>query len=465
VEHGKLTRRDFIRLSAIGAAAVALGAVGAAPHPQGTTTPAPATTPTVAPTTGPSGPKVPVSFWNMPFVTQEVSPKYVAQWQQAVAAALPDVNVDPSYGPGDYTPLRQKFLLQAKSGTPDVIEGLLEDTAVYQKQGLIDPLDDQFKAWSDNSQFVTSTVDALKINGQLWGIPYNTNARALIYRKDVLDQYGLKVPTTWGEMLDTARTITQKTNKQMFGFFACTLVGDPRAPQEFISWYYQVSKGKHIFDVSGASPHLVATADQFETVLNLYNDMFTGDFPAVDPNQKGTGWPVEDPGYANGKWAMCPMGPWLWGRGKESPQAQDILENKTVITELPVPPNGGHFTYMEVKPIMLNHFSQHKDQAWKLIQFICSKDQMGMWLADSGGVPARKDSLTIPAFQGPIGNWIQGFAKLLDQGVVLEPVNWNPVFQNFMQAVNYVIYGQKNAKDSAAWLIDQLSTLEKNKQL
>jgi ABC-type glycerol-3-phosphate transport system substrate-binding protein len=226
-----------------------------------------------------------------------------------------------------------------------------------------------------------------------------------------------------------------------------------------------VSKGKHIFDVSGASPHLVATADQFETVLNLYNDMFTGDFPAVDPNQKGTGWPVEDPGYANGKWAMCPMGPWLWGRGKESPQAQDILENKTVITELPVPPNGGHFTYMEVKPIMLNHFSQHKDQAWKLIQFICSKDQMGMWLADSGGVPARKDSLTIPAFQGPIGNWIQGFAKLLDQGVVLEPVNWNPVFQNFMQAVNYVIYGQKNAKDSAAWLIDQLSTLEKNKQL
>jgi ABC-type glycerol-3-phosphate transport system substrate-binding protein len=480
----KLSRRDFLRLSAITAAGLTLfGCAPAAtstPAQQAaaaTATTAPAATATMAEATATMAPEatattaaagggeVTLSFWNMPFVTQEVSPQYVTQWEEAVAKALPNIKVDSFFGPGDYGPLRQKFLLQAKSGTPDVIEGLLEDTAVYVKNGLIDELDARFDAWSDKDQFVPATVDPLRINGKLYGIPYNTNARALIYRKDILEKYNLAVPTTWTEMIDTARKITQATNKEMFGFFACTLVGDPRAPQEFISWYYQVSNGKHMFDTSGATPQLIATTDDFEKILTLYNDMFTGDYPAVDPNQKGTGWPVEDPGYANGKWAMCPMGPWLWGRRTESPAAKDILVNQTEIVELPIPEGGGHYTYLEVKPIMLNHYSEHPDDAWELIKFICSKEEMGLWLASSGGVPARKDALTIPEFQGEISHWIQGFAKLLDQGVALVPVNWGPVNEANLQAVNYVIYNQKSPKEAAQWLYDQIGQFETNKTL
>jgi ABC-type glycerol-3-phosphate transport system substrate-binding protein len=478
MDGSKFSRRDFLRASALTTAALIAaacqGAAPATPAPPAAATQAPAATNTPAAAAAaatpeataaaPSG-KVALSFWNMPFVTQEVSPDYVTQWQTAVATALPNDAVDNFYGPGDYGPLRQKYLLQAKSGTPDVVEGLLEDTAVYVKAGLIDPLDDQFNAWSDKDQFVPATVDALRINNKLWGVPYNTNARGMVYRKDILDQYGLKVPTTWTELMDTARTITQKTNKQTFGFYACTLVGDPRAPQEFISWYYQVSNGKHIFDVSSGTPTVVATPDQFETVLNLYNEMFTGDFPAVDPNQKGTGWPVEDPGYANGKWAMAPMGPWLWGRTTESATAKDILENKTEVVELPIPENGAHKTYLEVKPIMLNAYSKNKADAWNLIEFICSKDEMGLWCASSGGIPARKDSLTISAFQGPIAKWIQGFGNVLDQGVALEAVNWAPVFDAFMKSVNYVIYNQKNPHDAATWLHDQLMQFQTSKQL
>jgi ABC-type glycerol-3-phosphate transport system substrate-binding protein len=373
--------------------------------------------------------------------------------------------VDKFYGPGDYGPLRQKYLLQAKSGTPDVVEGLLEDESVYVTNGLIEPLDAQFDAWADKDQFIAATVDALKIGGKLYGIPYNTNARGLAVRKDILDQYGLKVPTTWAEMLDSARTITQKTNKQVYGFFTCTLVGDPRAPQEFISWYFQVSNGQKMFDTSSGSAKLAATAAQFEQVLTLYNDVLTGDNPAMDPNQKGTGWPVEDPGFANGKWAMAPMGPWLWGRRSESAEAKDILENKTEIVQLPIPEGGGHFTYLEVKPIMLNHFSKNPTAAWDLIKFICSKDQMGLWCAGSGGIPARQDSLTIPAFQTEIAKWVKQFGALLTQGVALEAVNWGPVNEANMKAVNYVIYGQKTPKDAAQWLVDEINSLISQKTI
>jgi len=477
MKNEKLTRREFVRLSAITAAGITLAACGAPPTAVPTAAP-PTAAPAVAPTSAPAATAVPpttapaaapsatLSFWNMPFVTQEVSPAYVTQWQAAVVKALPNAKVDPFFGPGDYGTLRQKYLLQAKSGAPDVIEGLLEDLAVYVKQGLVEPLDDRFNAWADKSQFVQASITPLTMNGKLYALPYNTNARGLIYRKDVLDQYGLKVPASWSDMVTAARTITQKSNKQLFGFFVCTLVGDPRAPQEFISWYFQVSGGKDMFDVSGAAPKLVATTDQLTQVLTLYNDLFTGDFPAVDPNQRGTGWPVEDPGYAAGKWAMAPMGTWLWGRRSESATAKDILENKSVVTQLPIPEGGAHKTYFEVKPIALNSSSKNKDAAWELMKFICSKDQMGMWLADSGGVPARKDSLTIDAFtKSAIGGWIKMFADFLDTGVALSPVNWGPVNEANMKAVNYVVYGQKSPKDAAAWLVDQIHQMETNKTL
>ena len=114
---------------------------------------------------------------------------------------------------------------------------------------------------------------------------------------------------------------------------------------------------------------------------------------------------------------------------------------------------------------MMNHFSKYPDDAWELVKFICSKEEMGLWTAGSGGIPARKDSLEIPAFQGAIAPWVQGFAKLLPQGVALESVNWGPVNEANLKAVNYVIYSQKTPKDAAQWLYDQIKQMETNKTL
>lgn len=414
--------------------------------------------------------QVSLSFWNMPFVTQEVSPEYVVQWEKDVKEALPNIQVDNFYGPGKYKDQRDKFLLQAESGTPDVIEGLLEDTAAYVQKGYIEPLDDRFAAWEDSSQFVESTLAPLRINGKLYGIPYNTNARAMLYRKDIFEEHNLKVPETWGEFIETAREITKLTGGEVHGAYLVSEVGDPRGAQEFISWYYQVSGGKHMFDVAAdGKVTFNATVEQLEKILTLYDELFKTEgveFPGVDPNVRGTGWPVEDPGYVAGKWAMVPMGPWLWGRRVESDTAKDILENKTAITRLPVAEGGTPATYLEVKPIMLNAYSDNPDAAWELIKFITSKEKMGQWLADSGGIPARKDSLEMPEFtESDIGWWLQGFANELPIAVAQAPINWGPVSEANLRAVNFVIYDEKTPAEAAQWLYDTIVDLNKNGEL
>jgi ABC-type glycerol-3-phosphate transport system substrate-binding protein len=117
----------------------------------------------------------------------------------------------------------------------------------------------------------------------------------------------------------------------------------------------------------------------------------------------------------------------------------------------------------------MNSYSKNKDAAWALIEFICSKDEMGMWCASSGGIPARKDSLTIPDFtQGSppaAGPFNAEFGAILDQGVALSPVNWAPVNEANMKAVNYVVYGQKTPSDAASWLISQIQGMISQKVL
>jgi ABC-type glycerol-3-phosphate transport system substrate-binding protein len=479
----KLSRRDFLNLSVGAAAGSLLAACAAQPTPEKvvetvivekegekvveTVVVEKEVVVTATPEAAPAGEAVTLSFWNMPFVTQEVSPEYVKKWEADVKTALPNVTVDNFYGPGKYKDQRDKFLLQAESGTPDVIEGLLEDTAAYVEAGIIDPLDDRFAAWEDSSQFVESTLTPLTINGKLYGIPYNTNARAMVYRKDIFEENGLKVPETWTEFVETGRKITELTGGETHGVFVCSEVGDPRAAQEFVSWYYQVSGKQNMFTVEGDQKTFNATVDQLEQVLTLYGQLFEEvDNPAVDPNVRGTGWPVEDPGYVAGQWAMCPMGPWLWGRREESDIAKDILENKTAITALPVAEGGTPATYLEVKPIMLNAYSAHKDAAWELIKYITSKEKMGEWLADSGGIPARKDSLELDVFtKSDIGWWIQGFANELPKAVAQAPINWGPVSEANLRAVNFVIYGEKTPAEAAQWLHDTVSELLANGEL
>ena len=49
-----------------------------------------------------------LSFWNMPFVTQEVSPEYVKAWETDAKKALPDYKIDNFYGPGKYKDQRTR---------------------------------------------------------------------------------------------------------------------------------------------------------------------------------------------------------------------------------------------------------------------------------------------------------------------------------------------------------------------
>src|SRR5688572_15468515 len=66
---------------------------------------------------------------------------------------------------------------------------------------LVEPLGERIRQDGfDIDDFPPAALDCYSIGDEVYGVPYMAMANVLIYRKDILDRYGLTVPQTWEEL-------------------------------------------------------------------------------------------------------------------------------------------------------------------------------------------------------------------------------------------------------------------------
>jgi len=365
-----------------------------------------------------------------------------------------NLDVEKDYGPALYRDALQNFIIQSRTGNPDVIELVLEQMFTLAKGSLILPLDEYWENYEDKDQYYQNAVDALTFNGKLYGVPYNTNVRLLLYRKSVFEENDLKVPETWDELVNTAAYIT-KNVPDMQGFMFTTKTREVRAFQEFMSFYLQLNK--KMFEVSEDGLKVVATKDQLQQVLQLYHDMFFDG--GISLNERGADWKALDYGYTAGKYAMVTVGPWIWGHRFEEEARGDILDD-TGIIGIPVAENGTAGTYMEVKPICVNAASNDKDGAFELVKAVTSKEFQFLIDSKSGVLSPRKDVMNMPEMKN--NWWLSGFAKYMDTGVALDPVSWEQPQNLIIQSIQKVIYKQLTPEEAAENLLKDLERVAKS---
>ncbi len=60
--------------------------------------------------------------------------------------------------------------------------------------------------------FVEDNIASYYRDGKLYGIPYFGGAQGIVYRKDVMEELGLEVPTTWDEFVEVLQAMTRDTD-------------------------------------------------------------------------------------------------------------------------------------------------------------------------------------------------------------------------------------------------------------
>ncbi|WP_101294244.1 extracellular solute-binding protein [Halegenticoccus soli] len=362
-----------------------------------------------------------------------------------------------------YEDRRQKFLTGARSGNPDYIEGVLSHLSEFVKADLVEPIGDRAKELDYFDGYVDGAMRAMEYDGKLYGLPFTGNGRALIYRKDVFERHGLEPPQTAEEFLEVGRTINEKEDG-MWAFHNCTKKGSVRAFQEWMSHVYQHED--NLYEREGDGWTLVPDAEVFAKVFDaFYYRVWAADDPIANPEQKGTGWQVNDPGFLNGQFAMIECGPWLrgWTTGEEIQDAERtkaLLDEKSAVAHLPRAKGGSKGTYLEVKPVMVNANSGNKDAAWEGVRRFTSPESLRKQkeaIPDSGDLatPVHEDVESTIDNE----NW-KPLVDVFETGKPLAKISWGPVQEAFWTEMQNVVYGKKGPDAAGKDLHSQLKSLE-----
>ena len=65
-------------------------------------------------------------------------------------------------------------------------------------------------------EFNDEIIDSLKYNNKLYSIPWYATSAITIYNKDLIEKSGIKIPQTYEELKNSAKTVREKTNAYIF---------------------------------------------------------------------------------------------------------------------------------------------------------------------------------------------------------------------------------------------------------
>lgn len=198
-----MTRRSFIRCTAMGAAGAVLAACGATAAPQAATQApeAVATAAVEAPAETAAGEVVEIRFED----EAEIGPDGFAVFTDVLIPrfeeANPNIKVTFEPATGDWS---QKITTQMAAGeAPDVMVAYGNEARTWMESEQLLPLEDVISK-EELEDFYEAQLVAFRINNHLYEIPKYVSCIVLAYNKDAFDAAGLDYPTddwTWDDFL------------------------------------------------------------------------------------------------------------------------------------------------------------------------------------------------------------------------------------------------------------------------
>jgi sorbitol/mannitol transport system substrate-binding protein len=141
-------------------------------------------------------------------IMQKLSPEWEKETGNKLSWVVLEENV-----------LRQKVTtdIATKGGQYDILTIGGYETPIWGKLGWLQPLDD-LGADYDYGDLLAPIKSGLTVNGKLYAVPFYTESSFTLYRKDLFDAAGLKMPDqpTYDQIKEFAAKLTDKS-KQQYG--------------------------------------------------------------------------------------------------------------------------------------------------------------------------------------------------------------------------------------------------------
>lgn len=280
------------------------------------------------------------------------------------------------YNSGEYQGIVQSLVAEAATGnTPaivqlawtwcDYLEANFPVTSIADLEGGSDYL----------TQFDSNLIDVATSNGTVVGVPFAMSCPFFYYNTELCEQAGLDInnlPTTWEEVAEWAKTISENTDAEGFSVAA--------PPDFWLEEYTIESFGGSIYDVAEDGSY-VAKFDSQEAVdaLNFVKGMYedgSGVFLSGADAIKDA--------FTSGSLGIM-VGTCGWSSGFVDSCSFDFVTGSVVtdgVHEQTAPVGGAMLAITATK-------EEEIEGAWEFLQFLTADDAVEEWCEATGYLPGK----------------------------------------------------------------------------
>jgi multiple sugar transport system substrate-binding protein len=349
-------------------------------------------------------------------------------------AAHPGVKVNIQYI--TWTHLDEKLTIAFAGGVqPDVFQIGAEYVGGLAYRGMAQPLDDRIARWGAKDDFFPASWNTCVYQGKVYGLPYLSAPRVLLYRKDLLKQAGFtKCPDTWEELAAAAQRMTVREGS------VTKLAGMnlPVSWQIFVEFLWE--NGGEIFTADGRRSRLdePAAVEALQFYTDLYNKYKV--CPTSGMPQVGGSIPV----FASEKAAMEIQNQFgLYNVRKYAPK---LLPEVGIG---PTPRRKQRVVTVYTDWLAMSPQSPHKDLAWELMTFLMEPDNLAAYNATLFFIPPRRSAVKAAKFMQE-NPQLQQFVSLMEQyGRSLPAIpEWFEIRTGLQSAVSAAVYQSKTPEQA-----------------
>lgn len=353
----QLDRRAFLSTGAAGLGAAALG----------------------LPTRARAAGRKQISFATASFFGSETFGDLVDSFNESQDRVMVDyIELPP---PSSSTEVYQGLVQQLArgNGTPDVFSQDVIWIAGFAAAGWALPLD-EFVDAGMTSKYFEGTLSACKWDGKLTALPWFMDTGMMYHRKDLLDQYGEAVPSTWAEMARIGKAAMEAGDTE-FGFLwqgkqAEVLVCDA---VEAIA-----SNGGAILSDDGRSARIgeSAAVEAIQFLYDTINEMKISPSDVLSWDEE----PSRQP-FTAGKSMFLRNWSYVWPIAQD-PSVSEIV-GKVGAGPLPHFDGGQSASTLGGYQLGLNANTKERDAAWEFMSWMSAPEQQKRIALNFGLGPSR----------------------------------------------------------------------------
>jgi N,N'-diacetylchitobiose transport system substrate-binding protein len=268
--------------------------------------------------------------------------------------------------------------LSSDSETPDVVEVGNTQAPTFTAAGAFSDVSDDLSGWGGDD-LLPGFVEGAQVDGKTYAVPYYAGSKYIFYRKDLLEQAGIAVPTTMDEFVQAAIDL-KKANPEPANFSGFWFPGqDWRNGVAFV-WNAGGDLAVKEGDAWKGDLSAPESIEGLETVQTL---MEQASGAAKDGNEENPQTP-----FCNGEVGMLSAPGWVKGLIEDPDSGcPDMVANLGVFA-LPGSDGSPAPVLLGGSDIAISAKSKNQDLARDVVGLMLSDDYQKL-MAEAGLTPAK----------------------------------------------------------------------------